>query len=338
MSSTPTIRTIDWVAAREVLGHEAHGFTPWLAANLDLVSDALGLPPLRLVATEQGLPPFRIDIVAATESDDDEGAMPVVIENQYGRTDHDHLGKLVTYLAGQQRGLGVWVVEGYAEPHLAAVEFLNRTSDESTGYALVVVRLAPAPDGDYYVDLDVVARPNQWMKTLPETTSVARPATPERVAFLEAVHAAVEQPLLNAGWARVAAHTGRSARIQLHLGQAHPLQRVSYHTLRADPSGFRFRHVLRDFGPLEESLAAVAALRARYGDRLAELVPPGTRLVWDAPMRSDQVNGQWQAEHPGGGYADLEASEAAAWAIDVASAWVRLITEDPPHDLVPRSG
>lgn len=95
--------------------------------------------------------------------------------------------------------------------------------------------------------------------------------------------------------------------------------------------------MLRDFGPLEESLAAVAALRARYGDRLAKLVPPGPRLVWDAPIRSGPGQRPVAGRAPRRGYADLDASEAAAWATEVCSAWVRLITEDPPHDLVPSS-
>lgn len=333
----PRIRTIDWVPASGVLGHEAYGFTPWLADNLDLIADALGLSALRLVATEQGLPPFRIDILAVTEDDTDDG-IPVVIENQYGRTDHDHLGKVITYLAGQQRGLGIWVAESFADPHMAAVEFLNRTSDGSVGYALILIRLAPAPDGEFYVDLDVVARPNQWLKSLPEAAGSAgsRTPAPARVAFLEAVHERIQGPLVASGWAQVLAHTARSARIQLHLSQDHPLQRVSYHTLRADPTGFRFRHVLRNFGPLEQSREAVRALRDRYADRLAPLLPDGTTVVWDVEVRDNQVNGQWQAEHPGGGYNDLDVDTAAEWAVAVAGAWVKLMREDPPVDIVDR--
>ena len=146
MGNSRQIRPIEWIGASEVLAHEERDFTVWLADNLEPLGEALGLEELTLVERESRVESFRADILAVADDGSEDG-LPVIIENQYGRTDHGHLGKLITYLAAQQRGLGVWVVEEPAAPHLAAVEFLNRTSDASVGYAEVVVRFAPGARG-----------------------------------------------------------------------------------------------------------------------------------------------------------------------------------------------
>jgi hypothetical protein len=326
----PRIRPIGWIDASSVLGHEERGFSAWLAENLGLLADALGLPGLTLVERESGVGPYRVDILAVAEDDTDEG-LPVAVENQYGGTNHDHLGKLVTYLAGQQRGLGVWISERFSDPHLAAVEFLNRTSDESVGYALVTVKFAPAPDGDFYVDFQVAARPNEWVKTVSESSG--RQAAPERGELLSAVHELVEQPLLDAGWARVSYHRRRPL-IWLALPDGHPLHPASYFTLRAAPDNFRFRNIAVKVGSFEQSRALVAALRDRYDQRLRERLPPGTTVEWCIDTGANQQNDQWYAQHPGGGYNDLEPADAAEWAIAVCTAWLRLLEGDPPVGMV----
>lgn len=122
MESTPKISKVHWVDASGVLGHEERGFSVWLSQNLDLLADALELPDLTLVQRELRVETFRADILAMADDGSDDG-LPVIIENQYGVTNHDHLGKVVTYLAGQQRGWGVWVVERFNQAHVAAIEF-----------------------------------------------------------------------------------------------------------------------------------------------------------------------------------------------------------------------
>src|SRR3990170_4020883 len=93
----PVITPLTWASAKEVLAHEAHDFTPWLAANLDLLADKLGLDELELVATEWKVETFALDILA--KGRDADGDVSVVIENQYGPTDHRHLGQILTYAA-----------------------------------------------------------------------------------------------------------------------------------------------------------------------------------------------------------------------------------------------
>jgi hypothetical protein len=145
--STPDekIRPIEWIAASAVHPSEAHDFTPWLARNLELIGEIIGLDEIELVGTETRVGDYRLDILA-------EGALgeerwPIAIENQYQTTDHRHLGQLITYLAQQEQGHAVWVVEDASDQHVAAIEFLNRTTVADFNYWLLRVRFMDAGDG-----------------------------------------------------------------------------------------------------------------------------------------------------------------------------------------------
>ena len=107
------------VAPRAVWEHEARDFTPWLAENLERLSQAIGIP-LELEGTEVQVEQFAADIVAV----DPEDGSRVLIENQLAASDHDHLGKILTYLAGVQadRGLGRAALRGGAPVGRALAE------------------------------------------------------------------------------------------------------------------------------------------------------------------------------------------------------------------------
>lgn len=326
----PRIIKIEWVEASQVLPHEERDFSRWLAENLDLLADALDLGELVLVEAESRVGTYRADLVCVADDGSDEG-LPVVIENQYGSTNHDHLGKVITYLAQQQRGLGVWVAERFSDAHLAAVEFLNRTSDDSVGYALVTVRFAPAPEG-HYVDFPVVARPNLYLKEAQAGTGTRR-ETPERRQFLENVHALVAEPLRQHGWEARLASNRRV--IRLIPPTSHALFRHGYFSLRASPTTFAFRHIVTGMGTFEESEAVVVALAERYRGRLEERAPAGTTFLWGTGKdRRNRVNDAWHAEHPDGGYRDLEPADAAEWAVQLTGTWSRLIEDEPPIGLI----
>lgn len=101
--------------------HEAHDFTPWLRDNLNLLSNVIGfsiMKPDREVNTGS----FFVDIVAIAGENDDK---IVVIENQYGNSNHDHLGKLITYAASQKASFAIWIVESAREEHIQAINMLN---------------------------------------------------------------------------------------------------------------------------------------------------------------------------------------------------------------------
>jgi RecB family endonuclease NucS len=89
---------------REVWKHEAHDFTVWLVDNIDLVGDAIGLE-LVSAEREQSAGAFNLDLLA-----EDKDGKQVIIENQLGRSDHDHLGKIITYLTAFDAETAVWIV------------------------------------------------------------------------------------------------------------------------------------------------------------------------------------------------------------------------------------
>ena len=128
------------VPLREVWPHEAYDFTTWLQTNIDVLSAATGLE-LQNVEREQAAGTFNIDLVA-----EDAAGSKIIIENQLGRSDHDHLGKVLTYLAAMNARAAVWIVADPRQEHVAAVSWLN---DSSSGdfYLLKVeaVRIGDSP-------------------------------------------------------------------------------------------------------------------------------------------------------------------------------------------------
>ena len=128
------IGRIERVRVRSIWLDEAQDFTPWLAANLSLLGDELGLD-LELVEQEAAVGDFSLDILAKDILSDRQ----VAIENQLEGSDHQHLGQLLTYASGHNAGIVVWIASGFREEHRSAIEWLNRgTNDEIDFYAVEV--------------------------------------------------------------------------------------------------------------------------------------------------------------------------------------------------------
>lgn len=120
MSSS--IGKLERVPLREVWKHEAHDFTQWLQDNIEVLNETLDLS-LANVAREQAAGSFSIDLVA-----EDEGGGTVIIENQLEKSNHDHLGKLITYLTAMQAKAAIWIVSDPRPEHVAAITWLNESS------------------------------------------------------------------------------------------------------------------------------------------------------------------------------------------------------------------
>ncbi len=136
------IAKLEPVPLRELWRHEALDFTAWLAGNLDFLSNKVGFD-LTFVEREKSAGDFSVDILAETG----EGAL-VVIENQLERTDHDHLGKLLTYMANLDAKIAIWITSQPRPEHEKAVQWLNETLPADTGFYLVRVeafRIASSP-------------------------------------------------------------------------------------------------------------------------------------------------------------------------------------------------
>ena len=151
---------------RSVWSHEALNFTHWVAENVDLLADAVGLD-ITVDETESSVGDFNVDIYASETGTD----RKIIIENQLEDTDHDHLGKLITYASGKDADVVIWVVKHAREEHKAAVEWLNNHTDDKIGFFLCEIKLFQIGDSDIAPSFAVVERPNDWTKEIKKTIS-----------------------------------------------------------------------------------------------------------------------------------------------------------------------
>ena len=158
---------LEKVELREVWKSESSDFTPWLAQNknLKLLGKAIGMEDLELTGQEQNIGPFRADIVCRDTADDG----LVLIENQLEKTDHRHLGQLLTYAAGLDVVTIIWVSEEFIEEHRAALDWLNENTAETLNFFGLEIELwkignsLPAPK------FNIASKPNNWTRTIRQT-------------------------------------------------------------------------------------------------------------------------------------------------------------------------
>jgi Domain of unknown function (DUF4268) len=153
---------------REVWGHEAIDFTRWLSQeeNLSLLSEAIGVE-IRLVQTEANVGRFNVDILAEEEG----SGRKIIIENQLEDTNHDHLGKIITYAAGYDAEIIIWIVRNAREEHKKSIEWLNEHTDENISFFLINVELWQIGESNPAPKFDVIVSPNEWAKTIKTNAS-----------------------------------------------------------------------------------------------------------------------------------------------------------------------
>ena len=135
------IAKLERVDLRQVWKHEAYDFTRWLEDNIDVLNEATDLSLVN-VEREKSAGSFNVDLVA-----EDEGGDKVIIENQISKSDHDHLGKIITYLTAMDAHTAVWIVAEPRPEHVAAVAWLNNSTRSAKFYLLKVeaVRIGSSP-------------------------------------------------------------------------------------------------------------------------------------------------------------------------------------------------
>jgi hypothetical protein len=152
---------LERVDLRTAWQSEAIDFTPWLAQadNLAILSDTIGRE-LELEAQERNVGPFRADILCK----DVENGQWVLVENQLERTDHGHLGQLLTYAAGLQAVTIVWVAARFTEEHRATLDWLNEITDERFEFFGLEVELWRIGDSAPAPKFNIVSKPNDWSR------------------------------------------------------------------------------------------------------------------------------------------------------------------------------
>ena len=155
--SLGSLGSIAQVDLRELWPNGEDDFTPWLVEDISRLGDVLGM---RLEVRGHDLPVRgdSLDILAH----DAAGNRMVVIENQFHKTNHEHLGKLLTYASGYDASVVVWVVKNFNEEHRQALDWLNQRTGEDTQFFGVVVELLKIDDSRPAVNFKLASFPNEW--------------------------------------------------------------------------------------------------------------------------------------------------------------------------------
>ena len=156
------------VELREYWKNEAGDFTPWLVEeeNLALLGRAIQMN-LELMGSEQSVGDFKVDILAK----DIDSNQYVVIENQLEKTNHNHLGQLLTYAAGHSAKAVVWIADKIREEHRKALDWLNEKTAEGVSFFGLEMELWRIGDSKAAPKFNLVSQPNDWVKRIVQSDS-----------------------------------------------------------------------------------------------------------------------------------------------------------------------
>lgn len=167
--STPALGRLERVDLRTAWTSESSDFTPWLALpqNLKLLGETVGID-LEFEAQEKDVGPFRADILCKDTLD---GSW-VLIENQLERTDHTHLGQLLTYASGLETVTIIWISKHFTDEHRATLDWLNEITNERFAFFGLEVELWRIGNSPAAPKFNVVSKPNDWSRAI-RTSAVA---------------------------------------------------------------------------------------------------------------------------------------------------------------------
>ena len=146
---------------RTIWPNEAKDFTPWLSKeeNIAILAEELGID-ITVSETESAIGDFAVDIFGVETGTE----RKVIIENQLEETDHDHLGKLLTYAAGKSANVIVWIVRKARDEHRAALQWLNNHTDDDIGFFLCEIKAYTIGDSAPAPKFELIEAPNDWIR------------------------------------------------------------------------------------------------------------------------------------------------------------------------------
>lgn len=149
------------VDIRELWKHEQHDFSEWLSKeeNIELLNDTIGLT-LTDINKEVFVGAYRCDLVAKDETT----GIRVIIENQLELTNHDHLGKIITYASGLDADVVVWIVKEAREEHRGAIEWLNNKTTKDISFFLLEIHAYRIGNSLAAPKFEVIEKPNDFTK------------------------------------------------------------------------------------------------------------------------------------------------------------------------------
>lgn len=171
------ITKLDIVPLRQAFPHEAHSFTIWLEANIEALSDRLDLE-LTVLEREKAVGSFNLDLYC-----EDRNGNKVIVENQLERTDHDHLGKLLTYLVNLEAKTAIWVTPEVRPEHERVIDWLNEWSGADYAFYLVRVEAIRIGDSPYAPLFTVLARPDTQTRQIGDTKKELAARETQQIEF-----------------------------------------------------------------------------------------------------------------------------------------------------------
>ena len=166
-----TLGRFEKVELREFWEDEAKDFTPWLFKdeNIEILSEAIGID-IEIEGKEVYVGSFKADLVGRDISNNKK----IIIENQLEKTNHDHLGKLITYASGIEASVIIWICKSITEEHRQAIDWLNENMNDGINFFGIEIELWKIDGSNPAPRFNIICRPNEWVKTTKnagETTS-----------------------------------------------------------------------------------------------------------------------------------------------------------------------
>jgi hypothetical protein len=156
------------VSLKKVWKEGEISFSNWLAKqeNMKLLAEELGLKEINVKKVEAKTGKYSLDILA-----EDENEKIVIIENQLEKTDHKHLGQLITYGAGFEASINIWIVSEVEEEHKSSINWLNEITNNNNHFFLVKIEIWQIDNSNYAPKFEIISKPDYWRKYLKENNS-----------------------------------------------------------------------------------------------------------------------------------------------------------------------
>lgn len=174
------IGKISHITIRQEFPDEARNFTPWLKDNLHNLGEKLNID-FRDAESEVSVGRYHCDILAHDSQD-----RRIVIENQFGSADHDHLGKILTYSAGLEADIVIWIAEEFLPEHITALNWLNEISNEEDkpSFFAIKVGLIKIDNSRAALEVNPIVHPDEWARKV-KTERSAEKRTEKRKKYYE---------------------------------------------------------------------------------------------------------------------------------------------------------
>lgn len=175
------VSKLEVVPIREAFRHEAHNFTVWLEQNIEALSEEIGFP-ITVIAREKSVGSFNVDLLC-----EDAKGNTIIVENQLERTDHRHLGQVLTYLVNLEATTAIWVTTDAQPEHQRVMDWLNESTPENMSFYLVEVKAVRIGNSPYAPLFTIVVSPDEQTREIGETKKELAERHHKRLEFWTAL-------------------------------------------------------------------------------------------------------------------------------------------------------